>query len=281
MIALPWHKRNHRDAIEGYMGLTLDERGAYTTILDLIYDRGGPLPDNERLLAGYLEISVRKLRPVLDALVEKGKIRRCPDGSLTNGRAEKELQDQAERRRLAVESGANGGRARAEKQKKSNENNDDRQGSLKPASTYLERDTSVPKGTGGEPPIDVVKLLFDEGVALLVATGSKPSSARSVIGKWKNAHTPARVLDAVREARERDIAQPVEWIGPYLARRAAGGEHGAGETAAEFIARQAIQLERQTAERERLAEMERNAVKPGEAAAIIAAAREAARATMQ
>jgi hypothetical protein len=143
------------------------------------------------------------------------------------------------------------------------------------------KEFTVPKGTGGEPPVDVVKLLFDEGTALLVSKGAKPSAARSMIGKWKNAHSPAAVLDAVREAGDRQIEQPIEWIGPYLTRQAAGGQHGAGETAQEFIARQAAQMERQVAESRRLAEMERLAVKPEDAAAIVEAARAQARATIQ
>ena len=38
----PWHKRYHEDALNGYMGLTLEERGVYSTCLDLIYMRGAP-----------------------------------------------------------------------------------------------------------------------------------------------------------------------------------------------------------------------------------------------
>jgi len=60
MSANPWHKRYHSDALHGFMSLTLEERGAFQTILDLIYDRGSALIDNDRLLAGYMGVSLRK-----------------------------------------------------------------------------------------------------------------------------------------------------------------------------------------------------------------------------
>jgi uncharacterized protein YdaU (DUF1376 family) len=259
------------------MGLTLEERGAYTTILDLIYDRGGPLPDNERLVAGYLEISTRMYRTVRDSLIAKGKLHRTPEGDLFNGRASRELSSSEKNRRILSECGANGGRKRVENLKKRNEINEGGQATLKPPSTDIERDRdTVPKGTGGEPPIDLVKMLFDEGVPLLVAKGAKPPAARSHIGKWRKqagntAEGDGLVLDAVREARDRQIGEPAEWIGPYLKRRLAGTDHGAGESYEQHAARQAT-IARQTAERiaheEKLA---REAVNGDELAAILAA----------
>ena len=49
MSSNPWHKRYHSDALNGYMGLSLEERGAYTTLLDLMYQSGEPVIDNERV----------------------------------------------------------------------------------------------------------------------------------------------------------------------------------------------------------------------------------------
>ena len=63
MSALPYHKRYHSDALAGMMPLTLEERGAYNTLLDMIYDRGGPLIDKHRQsfgvepLCGVLQVS--------------------------------------------------------------------------------------------------------------------------------------------------------------------------------------------------------------------------------
>ena len=89
-----WHKRYHDDALNGYMGLTPSERGIYTTCLDLIYSRGAPLAwdgaEGERWLAGWCGCSTRLLRPVIQKLIEKGKLRLL-DGMLSNDRAMSEL----------------------------------------------------------------------------------------------------------------------------------------------------------------------------------------------
>lgn len=130
MSARPFHKRYHSDALAGFMPLSLEERGAYQTLLDMIYDRGGPVIDNDRLLAGYMQCSPRKWRVIRDALIEKGKIRVTEDGHLTNDRAEKELENDAKTSRKLAESGSNGGRVRAERAKKANENREGGQASL-------------------------------------------------------------------------------------------------------------------------------------------------------
>jgi uncharacterized protein YdaU (DUF1376 family) len=135
MSALPYHKRYHSDALAGFMALTLEERGAYQTLLDMMYDRGGPLIDNERLLAGYMNCSIRKWRMIRDELIAKRKITITRDGLITNPRAEKEIENQSKTHRKLIEAGAKGGRTRAGNEKKGNENSDGKQASLKPASS--------------------------------------------------------------------------------------------------------------------------------------------------
>ena len=90
----PWHKRYHEDALNGYMGLTLEERGVYSTCLDLIYMRGAPLrfetAAEQQWVAGWLGCSPRLARSVVGALIEKGKLR-LEGGALINRRAMREL----------------------------------------------------------------------------------------------------------------------------------------------------------------------------------------------
>lgn len=136
MGAQHYHKRYHSDALAGFMSLTLEERGAYQTLLDLIYDRGGPIQDNERLLAGYMGCSVRKWRALRDDLIAKGKIRLTDAGEITNSRAEKEIENQLKTSRKHAENGSNGGRKNAETVKKSNENSGGEQAGLKPGSSH-------------------------------------------------------------------------------------------------------------------------------------------------
>lgn len=217
MSHLPYHKRYHSDALAGFMPLTLEERGAYQTLLDMMYDRGGPLLDSERLLAGYMNCSVRKWRALRAILIEKGKISINEEGLITNGRAEKEIENTAKTSRTLAEAGAKGGRARAENEKKGNENNGSGQASLQPdesqpqAILEARSQSSVANATGGEPP-DLLKAMFDDGVALLTSTGTPEKQARSMLGKWKKAKGEAEVLVALADCRAKRIEQPVEWL---------------------------------------------------------------------
>ena len=135
MSALPYHKRYHGDALTGFMSLTLEERGAYQTLLDMMYDRGGPLIDNERLLAGYMNCSIRKWRQLRAELIGKRKISITAEGMITNRRARKEIENQSKTQRKLIEAGAKGGRTRAENDKNGNEINETDQATLKPASS--------------------------------------------------------------------------------------------------------------------------------------------------
>lgn len=116
MSKRPWHKRYHSDALTGYRGLSLELRGAYTTILDLLYDSGDiALPASERWMAGQLDVSTRKWRAIRDELVAAEKIVVMDDGRVTNGRYLRELgkfRDLSEKRATA---GSAGGKARAAK----------------------------------------------------------------------------------------------------------------------------------------------------------------------
>ena len=95
MNKLVWYKRYPDDALTGMQELTLEERGAYNTVLDLIYSRAGEVPDDDRFLSGWMACDARVWRRVKAELVRKGKIR-IVDGRVTNGRAEAELARQSE-----------------------------------------------------------------------------------------------------------------------------------------------------------------------------------------
>ncbi|TJW48160.1 MAG: DUF1376 domain-containing protein, partial [Mesorhizobium sp.] len=161
MSATPWHKRFHDDALSGYMGLTLEERGAYTTFLDLMYQRGEPIVENDRLIAGWMQVSLRKYRSLRDRLVALGKILLTSDGRLSNARFEKERENALEISRKAAENGANGGRKSGETRKNASEINASAKHSLEIRSSYPEaRDQSLEKKeketpTALSPPTDL------------------------------------------------------------------------------------------------------------------------------
>jgi Uncharacterized protein conserved in bacteria len=56
--------------------LTLEQRGAYDTLLDLIYERGGPVPDDDRWLSGWMGVSPRRWRQIRQELFGPGSDRR-------------------------------------------------------------------------------------------------------------------------------------------------------------------------------------------------------------
>ena len=67
-----WYKRCGADFIHGTMMLTLEEKGAYSLCLDLIYDRGAPIPDDARWLSGVCGVSMRKWNALRNRLIELG-----------------------------------------------------------------------------------------------------------------------------------------------------------------------------------------------------------------
>lgn len=70
---------------------------------------------------------------------------------------------------------------------------------------------TVDKSTGGEPP-DLLKAMFDDGLALLTSAGTPEKQARSLLGKWKKAKGEAEVLVGLADCRAKRIEQPVEWL---------------------------------------------------------------------
>ncbi len=118
-----WYKRCGADFIHGTMMLTLEEKGAYSLCLDLIYDRRGPIPDDARWLSGVCGVSIRKWNAIRQRLINLGKII-ANEGFISNSRADFELVSTELQARKLAESGAKGGRKRAENAAASNENND-------------------------------------------------------------------------------------------------------------------------------------------------------------
>jgi len=102
---LRWYKRDPDAALVGMAELTLEERGAYNTVLDLIYSTGGNLHDNDQEIAGRLRCHIRVWRRIRRRLMELGKLY-LHAGCLHNKRADDEIYA-AQQRYL---SSANAGR---------------------------------------------------------------------------------------------------------------------------------------------------------------------------
>lgn len=124
----PWYSWHIADGLNGMRRLNLEERGAYRTILDLIYDHGGPLPfeidniDDVRDMARELRASTRKTRSIIIALVfdHEDKLY-LKNGTLGNLRADFELEKMQTLAKLRSEAGSKGAQKKAEYAKKRNE----------------------------------------------------------------------------------------------------------------------------------------------------------------
>lgn len=86
MGKLRWYKRDPDAALGGMMALTLEERGAYGTVLDLIYSHADQLPDDDRFIAGWCGCDLRVWRRIKKRLVELGKLQ-LEGGCIRNIRA--------------------------------------------------------------------------------------------------------------------------------------------------------------------------------------------------
>jgi len=82
-----------------------------------------------------------------------------------------------------------------------------------------EQSSEEPDGSSApRAPADPVKSIFDEGVALLVKTGTEARRARSIVGQWRaKARDDARVAALISEALRRNISEPIPWFVKALA----------------------------------------------------------------
>jgi hypothetical protein len=125
-MSFEWHSRYHRAALDGMLTLGLEARGAYNTVLDLIYAKGAPVADDPRWLAGWMGCSVKKWLPIRAQLIARGKlvvVEHQGQACLTNPRAMRELDEADLRRRKAADSGRKGGMISADARRKLSDSN--------------------------------------------------------------------------------------------------------------------------------------------------------------
>jgi uncharacterized protein YdaU (DUF1376 family) len=91
-MSLPYYKRFPRDFLDGTVGFTLEQKGAYSCVLDLIFMRGGNMPDDAGYVAGQLGCSVRKWNTIREFLIGRGKLT-IKNGIISNFRADDLLEE--------------------------------------------------------------------------------------------------------------------------------------------------------------------------------------------
>lgn len=120
MGKLRWYKRDPNAALVGMRVLSCEERGAYNTVLDLIYAHDGKVIDDDRYLAGECALHVRSWRRIKNRLLDLKKIY-IEDGHVKNFRADNEVALGLSK----VESARNAGLASAAKRKGDDSNSND------------------------------------------------------------------------------------------------------------------------------------------------------------
>ena len=229
----PWYKRYGSDFIAGTLGLSLEEKGAYSLILDLLYDRGRPLPDDPRYIAGVCGCSVRKWNAIRDRLIEAGKIT-VRDGTISNPRFDKEAETAAKISRERAENGAKGGIKSGETRAATSKNND-----ISEAKPPYVRDSrgqrleekekdseATASGASAPPaaPMTVAEQVWKTVVPWLKEHGGKSDGqARKIIGGWCRDYGEPAVLGAFMEAARSPPVDPVAWFNRRLAGRKQSG----------------------------------------------------------
>ena len=92
-MSLPYYPMYPRDFYEGTQEMSLELKGAYIMVLNLMYTRGGPISDEPGFISRYVGCSIRKWKQVRDELVAMGKLV-CESGMISNSRAHFEIEKQ-------------------------------------------------------------------------------------------------------------------------------------------------------------------------------------------
>ncbi|HXS07699.1 MAG TPA: hypothetical protein VN723_12990 [Rhizomicrobium sp.] len=74
MSSIKWHRDDHERIFGLLHNLTLEEAGAELIIRALIVSNVNRLPDDDRFLAGFLRLSVRRWRQIKQRLFEVGAL---------------------------------------------------------------------------------------------------------------------------------------------------------------------------------------------------------------
>lgn len=255
----PWYKRYPSNFLQGVHGLGPKLIGAYSVILDVIYDRGGACPDDPKWIGAILGCSGREARALIDGLVSRAKLYLDEAGNLRNQKADEILRSSSvspptsppkntaekgvdvprhvprhvPRDTESIAAEINGlpdpsrARARAGGQRIEDREEERRtEGSAKAGADAPWLDTRKTSSTKPPLPSNPDKAwLFRDGLEYLArATGRAESAQRPLIGKWlARLKDDAATLREVFEACQREEpGDPVSWLTSAVTSRVNG-----------------------------------------------------------
>jgi uncharacterized protein YdaU (DUF1376 family) len=116
---MKFYKRDPDRALSGMMELTLKQRGAYNSIIDLLYSKDGDVPDDDQRVAKMIGCHWREWKAVKGELIALGKVW-IEGGKLQAKRVQDTLKEAARFSQDQSKKASSGW----EKRKSDNENND-------------------------------------------------------------------------------------------------------------------------------------------------------------
>jgi Protein of unknown function (DUF1376) len=201
---MKWYKHDPSAALAGMIGLTVEERGAYYTLIDLLYARAPHNDVTDILVIKALGIRPQTWRRLKGSLILKGKVHET-DGKLTANRVQTEVLSAG----LIITQRSVWNTRRKEKQRLS---------SIGGVDTTTTTSTSR-KEHGANAPRDPEKAaLYDRGkqilgpsaggqvTRLLNLKGSVPG-ARAILEMAATAGNPAEYVGAVLRGRLPSVEQ--------------------------------------------------------------------------
>jgi uncharacterized protein YdaU (DUF1376 family) len=204
----------------GTASLSLEEEAAYLRIINAIHKHKGPVPCQDRVLAGLFRVSTRKARALIDALKMAGKIT-IEDGLIWNDRARSDLVQRGFVSISRAESGAKGGRTRAENAAKALETQETHVAIASTREEERREEYPVAKATDGDAvdDVDFAKAIFTNGVRFLCSHGTSEQQARAIVGKWRKDHPDPEIFDAFAACKRAGVIDPIPWITARLTPR--------------------------------------------------------------
>lgn len=211
---MKFYKRDPDRALAGTAELTLKQRGAYNSLLDLLYSRDGEVPDDDRRVAKMISCHWREWATIKPELIAAGKIW-VEGGFLQAKRVQETIKEAAD---FAQDQSKRAAKGWQKRKKVNNINNRvvPNGNALTAIATPI--DTEAKASSGKEPPTDDLKaVIFGKGLEWLGKhTGREEKNLRPIIGRWCAAHGDGRTLEAMREAQRDSPVDPIGYIEKIL-----------------------------------------------------------------
>jgi uncharacterized protein YdaU (DUF1376 family) len=190
MAALPYMRFYPADYLADTAHLSPMQHGIYLLLLMNYWQRGGPLPDDDKRLASIARVSMRDWKRNRDEIIQFFTV---VESHWRHGRVDGELAH------VEAKSLKSKGAAQASVQRRFGERSAD----VEPTDTDKNREGSEAKASA---PVDPEKRFWADARAYLGAKNS------SLIGKWIKDHGREATAAAIAAAQVERAVEPVEFI---------------------------------------------------------------------